>query len=34
MSDAELLRIELGLRVMLRLESHQRDMRWWKGLWR
>lgn len=31
----ELDRIELGFRVMLRLQTGQRDLRWFRGLqWR
>lgn len=33
MRDVQVLEIELGVRVLYRLETLQRDMRWWYGIW-
>lgn len=32
--DVLVLRIELGPRALLHLQSHQRDLRWFRGLFR
>lgn len=34
MIQTELDRIELGFRVVMAFERHQRDLRWFRGLWR